>query len=119
MLQKLCGAAAWGCLIFIIFATLSSAGARPKLTTTETALVVFVERFGAYCLLGLLFYLTYPRRLVLVCLVVFGSAVVLELLQMTLPDRDARVIDVAEKLAGGAAGLLAAKAFLSFAARKN
>jgi VanZ family protein len=115
MLQKLTTVAAWACLIFIIYATLSHAGRRPELTTTEPALVVFVERFGAYGLLGLLFYLAYPRRIALVCLLVFGSAVVLELLQIVIPDRDARVIDAVEKLAGGAVGIVSSRAFLSVA----
>jgi hypothetical protein len=39
--------------------------------------------------------------------------VILELLQMVVPDRDARVIDVLEKLTGGAAGILGAGAFLT------
>ena len=98
MLQKLTTVAAWACLIFIIYATLSHAGWRPKLTTTEPALVVIVERFGAYGLLGLLFCLAYPRRIALVRVLVFGSAVVLELLQIVILDRDARVIDAVEKL---------------------
>jgi hypothetical protein len=36
---------------------------------------------------------------------VFGSAVVLELLQNLAPDRDPRLSDAMEKLFGGAAGL--------------
>src|SRR5438105_9147103 len=39
---------AWVCLIFIVYAT------RPELMKGEPALVVFVERFGAYGLLGVL-----------------------------------------------------------------
>jgi hypothetical protein len=76
---------AWACLIFIIYATLSSSSGRPELTTTEPALVVFIERFGAYGLLGFLFCLAYPRRLAPVCMLVLGSAVVLELLQIVIP----------------------------------
>jgi VanZ family protein len=38
--------------------------------------------------------------------------VVLELLQIFIPDRDARVVDTLEKLVGGAAGILAGKALL-------
>ena len=115
MLQKLSTVAAWACLIFIIYATLSHAGGRPELTTTEPPVVVIVERFGAYGLLGLLFCLAYPRRIALVCALVFGSAVVLELLQIVIPDRDARVIDAVEKLAGGAVGIVSSRALLSFA----
>jgi len=79
--------------------------------------VVIVERFGAYGLLGLLFCLAYPRRIALVCLLLFGSAVVLELLQIVILDRDARVIDVVEKLAGGAVGIVSSRALLSVAGR--
>ena len=73
MHQKYIAIAAWACLIFIIYATLSSADVRPELTKTEPALVVFVERFGAYSLLGVLFCWGYPRRLTLVCVLVLGS----------------------------------------------
>ena len=117
MFQKLTTVAAWACLIFIIYATLSHAGWRPKLTTTEPALVVIVERFGSYGLLGLLFCLAYPRRIALVCALVFGTAVVLELLQIVIPDRDARVIDAVEKLAGGAVGIVSSRALISVAGR--
>src|ERR1700675_2543525 len=82
MLRQLIAIAAWTCLTFIVFATLSSAGARPELTRAEPALVVFVERFGAYALVGLLFCLAYSRRIVFVCFLVFGSAVFLEFLQI-------------------------------------
>ena len=117
MHQKFIAVAAWACLTFIIYATLSSADLRPELTQSEPASVVLVERFGAYGLLGVLLCLGYPRRLTLVCVLVLGSAVVLELLQIVVPDRDARVIDAVEKLTGGAAGVWAARSFLAFADR--
>lgn len=117
MFQKFTVVTAWACLGFIVYATLSSAVARPELTATEPALVVFVERFGAYGLLGLLFCLGYPRRLAVICLIVLGSAILLELLQLLTPDRDARLIDAAEKLTGGAAGIFAGRAFISLAGR--
>jgi hypothetical protein len=119
MLQKFIAAAAWACLIFIAYATLSSAGQRPELTVSEPMLAVFVERFGAYGLLGVLFRLAYPSRVGLVWLLVLASAVVLELLQIVIPDRDARLIDAAEKLAGGATGILAARTFPSFAGHRD
>jgi VanZ family protein len=119
MFQRFIAVAAWACLIFIIYATLSSAGARPELTVNEPMLAVFIERFGAYGLLGVLFRFAYPNRSRLVCALVLGSAVILELLQIVIPDRDARVIDAAEKLAGGAVGILAARTFLSFTGRQG
>ncbi len=115
MIQKLTAATAWACLIFITYATLSSIDARPELTGIGFWKVSFtvVERFGAYAVLGLLFYLAYPNRIALVCLLVLGSAVILELLQIVIPDRDARVVDALEKLAGGAAGILTARKILA------
>jgi VanZ family protein len=117
MFQKLTAVAAWACLSFIVFATLSSAGSRPELTTAEPDLIVFVERFGAYGLLGALFCLAYPRRLAVICLIVFGGAILLELLQIFIPGRDARLIDAMEKLAGGAAGISGTSAFISWLGR--
>jgi VanZ family protein len=100
--------AAWACLAFIAYATLSPPDARPELIANGylKALFTVLERFGAYVVLGCLFGLVYPRNLTFVCVLVFGSAVVLELLQNLVPGRDARLLDAAEKLIGGAAGIL-------------
>ena len=117
MFQKIIAVAAWACFIFIAFATLSSLPMRPELTSNETNMIVFVERFGAYGLLGCLFRLAYPRRIAFVCILVLGSAVVLELLQIVVPDRDARILDALEKLAGGAVGILIADV-LAFRGRR-
>jgi VanZ family protein len=114
MFRKLIAVAAWACLIFIIYATLSSIEDRPQLVSVGVykAFFTVVERFGAYAALGLLFCLAYPRNVTPVCFLVFGSAIVLELLQMFIPDRDARVLDALEKLAGAVAGILVARALL-------
>jgi hypothetical protein len=98
MSQRLIIAAAWTCLAFIVFATLSPINAR---SVIAGGYFTIVERFGAYALLGLLFYSAYPRHLKLVCLLVFGSAVTLELLQAMAPDRDPRALDAIEKMLGG------------------
>jgi VanZ family protein len=108
MIQKLITVAAWACFIFIVFATLSSIALRPELASDETDLIVFIERFGAYALLGIVFRIAYPNRITFVCLLVLGSAVVLELLQIVVPSRDARVLDALEKMAGGVMGIAAA-----------
>src|ERR1700687_1436629 len=115
MLQKTISAAAWACLIFIIYATLSSIEARPELVASGFYKKIFtvVERFGAYAVLGLLFCLAYPRYLTFVCIVVFGSAVILELLQNVVPVRHAGMLDVLEKLLGGAAGIVLGEIALS------
>jgi VanZ family protein len=47
------------------------------------------------------------------------APVLLELLQIIIPDRDARIVDAAEKLTGGAVGISAARLFLSFAIRRG
>ena len=44
MFRKLIALAAWGCLIFIIYATLSSAGARPELTRASLTSVGGLHR---------------------------------------------------------------------------
>lgn len=103
MPQRLIIAAAWTCLAFIIFATLSSLPARPVIAG---GLFTIVERFGAYAVFGSLLYLAYPRHLAFVCIVVLGSAVTLELLQSLIPDRHPRALDAIEKLLGGIVGIV-------------
>jgi hypothetical protein len=114
MLHKFSSIAAWVVLAFVIFATLSPAHLRPELTATEPALVVALERVGAFAVLGLLFSSGYPRRYGLVCVIVLGSALLLEFLQILVPDRDARMVDAIEKIAGGRTGIFAAQWLLSF-----
>lgn len=75
---------------------------------TEPASIVLLEHFGAFAVIGFLLSVTYSRT-ALICLLVLGSAVILELLQLVVPDRDARVVDAVEKLIGGGAGIIAAK----------
>jgi VanZ family protein len=115
MLKKITSPAAWLVLVFIVYATLSPLSERPSLTATETSLSVVIERFGAYGLLGLLFGLAYARRLTLVVSIVLGSAIGLELLQLFIADRDARLIDVVEKLTGGIAGIGASQVIYALA----
>jgi len=119
MPQRLIAVAAWACLAFIVYATLSPLSLRPELTRTESDLVVFIERFGAYALLGCLFSLTYPRRILFVGLIVFGSAVLLEFLQIFVPDRDARISDALVKLAGGFVGISLARAIRTFSGYRS
>jgi VanZ family protein len=113
MLHKFSPVAAWASLALIVYATLSPAHLRPELTVTEPNVIVFIEHVGAFAVLGLLFSISYPRRNGFVWVVVLGSAVVLELLQTIVPDRDPRVVDAIQKMAGGGAGILAAQFFMS------
>jgi VanZ family protein len=111
--KKLAPMTAWACLLFVASATLSPIYLRPRLMETETAMIVALEHVGAFAVMGFLFSVTYTRT-TLVCLVVLGSAVILELLQLVVPDRDARVVDVVEKLIGGGVGIIVAKIICSF-----
>src|SRR5262249_14813175 len=106
--RRILSIVAWTFLAFIAFATLSAYPLRPELTKTEPDLVVLIERAGSFGLLGLLFLLSYPERHRTVCLIIFGSAIGLEVVQIFLPDRHARVVDALEKIVGGGAGLLVA-----------
>jgi len=47
-----------------------------------------------------------------VCLIVLGSAVVLEFVQLLTTDRHGRIPDAVEKIAGGASGVVAGRAIL-------
>jgi VanZ family protein len=109
MLQKLLAIAAWSLLSFIAYATLSPIQARPTLSTSAN-----FEHFTAFAVLALLFCLAYPRQFILVCLVVIGSAVVLEVMQLFTPDRHGRLQDAFEKIAGGGTGILIGRAIIYF-----
>jgi VanZ family protein len=88
-------------LAFIFYATLTPIEARPTISTSAT-----YEHFAAFLVLGILFALAYPRRPILVGLVVFGTAFLLEASQLLTPDRHARFADFLEKAAGGALGIV-------------
>lgn len=91
---------AWLLLAGLIFVTLSPINLRPI-----SPLPTQVERATALALVGFVFALAYPRRLILVAAIVLGATVLLELLQLMSPSRHGRAIDVAVKLIGASAGL--------------
>jgi hypothetical protein len=107
MFHKLIAVAAWALLAFIAYATISPIQDRPTLPTSSS-----FERLAVFAVLGALFCLVYPRRIALVCLIVLGSAMALELVQLLTPDRHGRISDAVEKIAGGAAGVVAGRAIL-------
>jgi glycopeptide antibiotics resistance protein len=107
MFRKLIAVAAWSLLGFIAYATISQVQARPTLSTSPN-----LERLAAFIVLGALFYLAYPRHIGLVCLIVLGSAMLLELAQLLTPDRHGRIQDAIIKMAGGAIGIVAGRAIL-------
>jgi VanZ family protein len=114
MIQKLTGIAAWLLLCFIVYATLSPIKDRPTLSTSPS-----LEHVAAFAVLGLLFALAYPRKSGLVCAVVLGCAILLELSQLLTPDRHGRIQDAVEKLAGGTFGIIAGTALLHFELAKR
>jgi hypothetical protein len=108
MLRNVLILAAWTFLVFVAYATLSPIQARPIISRSAD-----LEHVAAFVVLGGLVCLGYPRRLVLVCWIVFGSAIMLELMQNLTPDRHPALLDAMEKVAGGAAGIAMARAILS------
>jgi VanZ family protein len=109
MFRKLITVAAWVLLAFIAYATLSPIQDRPTLPTSAS-----LEHLAAFAFLGVLLCLAYPRHIVLVCLIVLGSAGLLEFAQLLTPDRHGRIQDAIVKMAGGTIGIAAGRAVLYF-----
>jgi VanZ family protein len=103
LLNHLVRAAAWVALIAIVLATLAPLAFRPHVSAVSSA---SLERFAAYFTLALLFAWAYPKRLLPVLLLVIGSAIGLEALQLLIPDRHARLIDFAVKGLGASSGFV-------------
>ncbi|KAB1071648.1 VanZ family protein [Methylobacterium planeticum] len=101
----------WSLLAALVFVTVCPIGLRP---VSEAP--VWLERFGAFALLGFLFALGYPKHRWQVLVLTAGAAGGLELLQVLQPSRHGRVPDFLVKVAGGCFGAAAALA-VSFAQR--
>jgi VanZ family protein len=114
MFDKVTATAAWALLALIAFATISPIQDRPTLAASPG-----IEHVAAFAVLGLLFCIAYPRQFAAVCLIVVGSAVLLECAQLLTPDRHGRVDDALEKIAGGAAGIVIGRAVVYFARKKR
>ena len=102
--RKLSNWAAWASVGFIVYATLVPLGMRPTLGWIGAN----YERFAAYAVASAFLVLAYPHHPKRVGILVIAIAVVLEIAQLAIPDRDARVIDTLVKVAGGFAGIVAA-----------
>ncbi len=105
--MKLIQIAAWLLFAAILFITVDPISLRP-----ESGLPVNVERFAAFAVLGFVFATAYPRRWLLILVLVVGAAFGFELAQMLAPTRHARLLDAAVKAAGGAFGVAASTIFL-------
>jgi len=110
-------AAAWIAVIAIAYATLTHVGfvyaiyfkLAPYLMRPAMQTYAHFEHVIAFACLGILFGFAYPRRPVSVCIIVFGAAALLEIMQTMTPDRHGTWIDALEKMAGGGAGIAAAR----------
>jgi hypothetical protein len=104
MLEKIAKFAAWVTIAFIIYATLVPIGLRPTLGPISPN----YERFVAYAIASVAIGLAYPRRPIRVATMVIALVVVLEVAQLAIPGRDARVGDALIKALGALAGIGAA-----------
>jgi hypothetical protein len=114
MLHKLLAIAAWSTFAFIVFVTISPLGVRPVVTANPN-----IERFAAFALVGLLFGLAYPRKLVADASFVVMAAGVLETLQLMTGDRHGRIADMFVKASGGAFGVAVALIILILIERRK
>lgn len=86
-------------LVLIAAATLVPISLRPHVADTG------IEHFVAFALLGFLFALGFPRRTLVVVVLVVSSAALLEVLQTVDPTRHAEWIDFVVKAGGGLVGV--------------
>jgi VanZ family protein len=124
---RLITAAAWVAIIVVAYATLTKVGfvygiyfkLAPLLRHPAMQTYAHFEHVIAFALLGALFTLAYPKRLLLVCCIVLGAAVLLEIAQTLTPDRHGTLIDALEKIAGGAIGIVLVRSIQHFRRRRN
>lgn len=99
MLAKFARPIAWATLAFVVLVTVSPLALRPDFGHVN------IERFAGFAALAFLFGLAYPRRLILLCVIVVGVAGLLEYAQLFIPGRDAAMANFLIKMAGGFLGL--------------
>lgn len=91
---------AWLLLVALAIVTVGPIGWRPV-----THFSPQLERAVALMLVGFVFALAYPRRILWVALLLFTSTALFEALQGLEPSRHGRVADELVKLIGAAVGL--------------
>ncbi|HEX4180639.1 MAG TPA: hypothetical protein VHY32_07585 [Caulobacteraceae bacterium] len=101
MIQPLARIAAWSLAIAILVMTLGPLGLRPQFGHPS------LERFAAYLAVGGAFSVGYPRHRAWVALAVVCGAFSLEIGQLLVPGRDARVGDAMVKAFGAISGVMA------------
>jgi VanZ family protein len=106
-MTRLCFIAGWLASGAVAFVTLGPVQDRPQIAPPH------LEHFAAFLLLGLVFALAYPKRPVRAVLIVVGSAILLEFLQLLTPDRHGRMVDAMTKVTGAASGITLARVALT------
>jgi len=91
---------AWLLLLGLVIVTIGPISLRPV-----TPLPTQLERALALLVIGFVFALAYPRHIVIIAILVLGTTILLEFLQVLEPSRHGRLVDALVKLLGGAAGL--------------
>ena len=99
---------AWLAFVFIVFATLAPLQFRPVVSHDAQ-----LERFGAFAMLGLLFGLAYPRRLIADLFFMIAAAGVLEASQHLTGNRHGHLRDATAKALGGTFGVAVALMILA------
>jgi VanZ family protein len=99
--------AGWLALGAVAFVTLGPVSDRPQVAPSH------LEHFSAFLVLGLVFALAYPDRPMRAILIVVGSAILFEILQLLTPDRHGRLVDAMTKVTGAAAGIMLARLMLN------
>lgn len=91
--------AGWALLAYIGFVTLSPIEQRPHVAGAP------FERAAAFGLLGFLLASAYPRHITRVLVTVVCAVIALELVQLFVPGRHAKLPDAMEKIVGGTIGI--------------
>jgi VanZ family protein len=113
-MHKLLAIAAWTALALIVFLTISPLNMRSVVTADPN-----IERFVAFALVGLLFGLAYPGRLLVDASLVMIAAGVLEAFQLMARGRHGHIADAFVKAAGGAFGVALALMILFMLERRK
>jgi VanZ family protein len=127
LVRKFLVVASWALISCITYATLAHVDfvyriyfkLAPFLFRPEMKTYVRFGHVLVFAFFGMLFSLAYPRSIIWVCCVVFGSAVLLEFLQTLTPDRHGTLVDLAEKLGGGAIGVASSRIVLTVMQRRH
>lgn len=99
---------AWFVVSALVVLTVVPPSMRPVSTFPSA-----VEHLGSFFLAGLLYRLGYPRRLFVSLAIAVAFAAAIELLQIPIPGRHARLIDFAVDAVAGCAGTLIGFLFCS------